>query len=120
MASKVMRIAGETFEVVNTPITSAPITKYDYDQIYYVYKNPSESKRKVWHYWCDWVDFVHKCYGNCECGIEIGGHNCMMFSINGQIRFYETYTYNGKEYRHCTKVYSIWITKEHNRIYEVQ
>lgn len=105
MAKKTIELCGETFEVINSNMHPvAPITGYDFDQIYKAYARPSVSKIYTWRYWCRWVDEMRE--SGYKCGIEISSHNVFQFSIAGSIRKDET-----------DEVYDIVITKEHNRLY---
>ena len=106
MAKKTTEYCGVTFEVYTSNIHPvAPITGYDYDEIYKVYDRPSRAKVGIWHDWCEWVDeMLHAGY---KCGIEISGHSCFSFSITGSIRNDDT-----------DEVYDIFITRDHNRLYK--
>lgn len=105
MSKKTTEYCGETFEVITSNMYPvAPITGYNYDEIYEVYDRPSSTKVDIWHYWCRWCDEMIK--AGYKCGIQISGRSCNFFSITGSIRKDET-----------NEVYDIWITHRHNRLY---
>lgn len=105
MAKKTTEYCGETFEVITSNMYPvAPITGYNWDEIYEVYDRPSTDKIYTWRYWCRWVDEMRE--AGYKCGIQISSHNTWQFTITGSIRKDET-----------DEVYDIWITKKHNRLY---
>ena len=83
----------------------APITGCRRDEIFEVYGRPSVYKVAIWHDWCDWCEQLNNL--GYECGIQIESYNCNFFTISGSLRM------DGK-------VYDLWITRSHNRIYQHQ
>lgn len=101
---KTINFAGVTFELHDSKMHPvAPITGYNYHEIYEVYDRPSDAKVSIWHDWCKWVNAMRD--AGYECGIQIESHNCMFFTITGSVRTGE-HTYN------------LWITAAHNRCYK--
>lgn len=101
---KYVELCARTFEVHTSkahPV--APITGYDYDEIFDVYGRPSSYKVAIWHEWCEWCEDMNR--NGFDCGIQIDGHNCNFFTISGSIR-------QGDD------VVDIWITAQHNRLYK--
>lgn len=104
MKRQTITINGETFELFKSESSeSEPIIRGAvYDEIYDVYDRPSQFKVNVWRAWCDWC-FELNASDN-PCTLSICSHNCMQFSISGKVLF------DGK-------LYSLWITRDHNRAY---
>lgn len=96
-------LCGEIFEVHKSNANNvAPITGYNWDEIFDVYGRPSTYKVDIWHYWCRWCNDMNK--SGYKCGIEISSHNCNFFTISGSVRKDD-------------EVIDIWITARHNRAY---
>ena len=104
---KTLTINGETFELFKSNISeSESFTRGAvYDEIYDVYGRPSGLKVNIWRAWCDWC-FELNASDN-PCTLSICSHNCMQFSISGKVLF------DGK-------LYSLWITRDHNRAYLIK
>ena len=105
MKKGIVRINGIEFELFKADAGESVKfngTGADYDEIKSVYGRPSEFKINIWHFWCEWCYTLNQ--NGIPCTLEIGSHNCMQFSINGKVKF-------------GGQVYSLWITRDHNRAY---
>lgn len=97
-------VNGVSFELhISNMHPVAPITGCNEYAIYEEYQDPSPLKVHLWKNWCKWCRELNEV--GIECGIEIGSKNCFMFTIKGSLRYND-------------KVYDLYITKDHNRIYE--
>lgn len=76
-----------------------------YDEIYEAYGRPSYTKVQVWHEWCEWCYTLNQ--NGIPCTLKIGSHSSHQFSINGKVKF-------------GGQVYSLWITRDHNRAYLIK
>lgn len=110
MKNKELTINGVRFEVCGECNALADYKGAVYDEIYSVYKKPSDAKVSIWHDWCDWCYRINEMHPDCnafECGLHISSNTCMFFSIKGYVRMND-----GTMYR-------LWITQAHNRAYKV-
>lgn len=108
---KLVSINNRNFEVITSNLHNvAPITGCNRNEIYEAYGVCSRTKIDIWHSWCDWCEELNK-QPNIECGIQIESHNGYQFTISGSIRV----TWNEGD---LPKVYDIYITKAHNRLYK--
>ena len=95
-------INGMTFEIIK------PRTPHLYhilygigtnDEIFKHYTKPSTTKQEIWKQWVQWANNTKGVVG-----LHISGANCNTFSIKGW-------------YIEYNKIYYIYITKSHNRMY---
>ena len=101
---KTITINGETFELFKSNISESEsfTNGAAYDEIYEAYGRPSYTKVQVWHEWCEWCYTLNQ--NGIPCTLKIGSHSCHQFSIYGKVKF-------------GGQVYSLWITRDHNRAY---
>ena len=97
---KTITINGVTFELGKS-VEREDIGMISRETIDYAYERPSRTKRVIFTYWQRW--FYE---GDGFCGIS--SHNCMMFTLEGIVTDKET-----------NKQYYCYITKAHNRAYEI-
>ena len=97
---KTIEINMETFEL-GKPIERGDIGMISRETIDDAYGRPSEIKRRIFNEWYYW--FIHN---NGHCGVS--SHNCMMFTLEGIVIDKET-----------NKEYYCYITKSHNKAYEI-
>ena len=104
MKRKTLEINGVTFELFNSDSHEAKsfTNGAAYDAIYEAYGRPSVRKVGIWNSWCEWCNTLN--HNGIPCTLEIGSHSCHQFSINGKVKF-------------GGQVYSLWITRDHNRAY---
>lgn len=103
---KTMNIGGTFFQVIKprtNKVQSFTGWLCDENAIFYVYDRPSDTKISIWRNWCKWARNTEGVFG-----MEISGHNCMSFTIDGGY----IDPNNGKEYR-------LYIAKTRNVAYEV-
>lgn len=95
---KQMNIYGVDFEIGKAINHEPDVSTRDLDDCY---GRPSDIKRNIWNWWLSW--FVNKC-GSVNFGVCSASSS--FFSIEGKIEF------EGKKYY-------LYITKAHNRAYEI-
>ena len=107
MKRKTVDINGVTFELFKSKSSETePIIRGAvYDEIYDAYGRPSQLKVNIWRAWCNWC-FELNASDN-PCTLSICSHSCHQFSISGKVLF------DGK-------LYSLWITRDHNRAYLIK
>lgn len=94
---KSITINGTEFELLNKKVSEPHISRMDLQSCY---ARPSITKLHIWQEWMDW--FYDG--GNTEFGISSYNSHC--FTIHGIVTV------------GCTRYY-VYITKAHNRAYEI-
>ena len=104
MKRQTLTINGKTFELFKSNLneTESFTNGAAYDEIYEAYGRPSNIKVSIWHEWCDWCYILNQ--NGIPCTLKIRSHSCHQFSIYGKVKF-------------GGQVYSLWITRDHNRAY---
>ena len=104
MRKGTVTINGETFELFKSDSHDKEIVTNGaaYDEIYEAYGRPSIAKVQIWHDWCEWCYTLNQ--NGIPCTLKIGSHTFSQFSISGMVKF-------------GGHVYSLWITRDHNRAY---
>ena len=109
MKKEFFELLGVKFEVTNKcKVHVAPITGARYAEIFEVYARPSQTKVSIWEEWCDWCNSINNT-DEWKCGIQIECYNKSMFTITGSLR--------EKNKGLQGKIYYLYITKNHNKIY---
>lgn len=83
---KGIRVSGEYFRYVcfaDGEIKKPYIgTGVDVNDIYIVYKKPSQKKVNIWEYWARWFNKVSQ---SCDDWMQITSHNSQRFTISGVV-----------------------------------